>query len=83
MDWFGELGGLGTLSASGLLALVVLFIMRGALVPRRTVDDIKEDRDRWRSAAEESREQVTLLLSVGHHAERLLRETNPDEEDAW
>ena len=33
-----------------IVGLVVIAIMRGNLVPRRTVDDVIHDRDEWRAA---------------------------------
>ncbi|MGX1708827.1 hypothetical protein ACWIFI_05810, partial [Streptomyces albidoflavus] len=48
----GELFGLkiADLGAVTLLALVVLMVLTGRLVPRRTYDDLKEERDTWRQA---------------------------------
>ncbi|MEU2996932.1 hypothetical protein [Streptomyces sp. NPDC006863] len=36
--------------AVALLAVVVLMVLTGRLVPRRTYDDLKEDRNDWRTA---------------------------------
>ncbi|MFF0055705.1 hypothetical protein ACFYRI_15070 [Streptomyces microflavus] len=36
--------------AVALLAIVVLMVLTGRLVPRRTYDDLKEDRNDWRTA---------------------------------
>lgn len=36
--------------AAGLLALVILLILTGRLIPRRTHEDVIADRDNWRSA---------------------------------
>lgn len=36
--------------AVALLAIVVLMVLNGRLVPRRTYDDLKEERDSWRTA---------------------------------
>ncbi|MFJ3089007.1 hypothetical protein [Streptomyces sp. NPDC086838] len=36
--------------AVALLTLVVLMVLTGRLVPRRTYDDMKEDRNDWRTA---------------------------------
>lgn len=33
-----------------LLTLVVLLILTGKLIPRRTYDDMRDDRDHWRTA---------------------------------
>lgn len=35
---------------TALLAVVVLMVLTGRLVPRRTYDDLKEDRNDWRTA---------------------------------
>lgn len=40
----------GDAGAAALLVLVVLFILTGRLVPRRTHEDILADRDNWRQA---------------------------------
>ncbi|MFE0692939.1 hypothetical protein [Streptomyces sp. NPDC058869] len=40
--------------AVALLAVVVLMVLTGRLVPRRTYDDLKEDRNDWRTAHGES-----------------------------
>lgn len=43
--------------AVGLLGLVVLLILAGRLVPRRTYQDMERDRDQWRDVA---------LKAMGH-----------------
>lgn len=59
------LAGLLDAGATGVLILVVLMVLTGRLVPRRSVDDVRADRDarlaahqaeieRWRGAYEES-----------------------------
>ncbi|WP_045562971.1 hypothetical protein [Streptomyces sp. FxanaA7] len=40
--------------AAALLTLVVLLILTGRLIPRRTHEDVLADRDNWRSAYLES-----------------------------
>ncbi|MFJ1900549.1 hypothetical protein [Streptomyces sp. NPDC088115] len=40
--------------AVALLALVVLMVLTGRLVPRRTYDDLLKERDTWRLAHTES-----------------------------
>ncbi|MEU9946999.1 hypothetical protein [Streptomyces sp. NPDC047939] len=40
--------------AVALLALVVLMVLTGRLVPRRTYDDLLSERDTWRAAHTES-----------------------------
>lgn len=53
-------GGLG----GGLLALTVFLILRGYLVPRRSVEDVKSDRDYWRTAAQEAIAQNRELMET-------------------
>lgn len=67
------------LGVSGLLVLVVLLILTGRLVPRATLQDMREERDTWRAAHTESeaarqaeREQVTELLELSRTAGHVL-----------
>lgn len=73
MDWDAMLT--PTLGAGGLLALVVVLILRGALVPRSTFDIMREDKDKqiesWRTAytralqvQDEQRGQISALLEA-------------------
>ncbi|MFF0777105.1 hypothetical protein [Streptomyces sp. NPDC003720] len=73
-----------------LLTLVVLFILTGRLIPRRTHEDALSDRDNWRSAFMESEaarkvehEQVEELLELaklgGHILTALPQPGKPDE----
>ncbi|MGW5711534.1 hypothetical protein ACWF8U_00635 [Streptomyces olivaceus] len=62
-----------------LLAVVVLMVLTGRLVPRRTYDDLKEERDTWRAAhatSEEARrlerDQTRELLELSRTADRVL-----------
>ena len=41
---------LGALTPAGLLAVVIMLIAMGRLVPRRTMEDVIHDRDEWRTA---------------------------------
>lgn len=41
---------LGNLGPTGLLAVVVLLILIGKLVPRKTHQDVINDRNRWQEA---------------------------------
>jgi hypothetical protein len=57
--------------ATVLLALVVLWVLSGRLIPRRTHEDALSDRDNWRTAFLESEaarrvehEQVEELLEM-------------------
>lgn len=62
-----------------LLTLVILFILTGRLVPRRTYDDMVADRDSWRQAFHASEEvrrmeskQLQNLLTVAEMGGRVL-----------
>ncbi|GGU61812.1 hypothetical protein [Streptomyces lavendofoliae] len=62
-----------------LIALVVMLILTGRLVPRRTLDDMREERDTWRAAHSESekarqaeREQVGELLEMARLGNQVL-----------
>lgn len=48
--------------ATALLSLVVLMVLTGRLVPRRTLNDLATERDYWRTAAQERSEQLSRLL---------------------
>lgn len=78
--------------ATVLLALVVLWVLSGRLVPRRTHEDALADRDNWRNAflnSEAARkvehEQVGELLEMaklgGHILTALPQVGKPDEEE--
>jgi hypothetical protein len=72
------------ISAGGLVGLVVLMILTGRLVPRRTHDDALKDRDAWRTAHGALREQMQeiiplirathAVLTAVPHAARRVRE---------
>ncbi|NEA52444.1 hypothetical protein [Streptomyces sp. SID10815] len=75
-----------------LLTLVVLLILRGGLVPRRTHEDALADRDNWRQAFLESEaarkvehEQTGELLELaklgGHILTALPRPRQAEEEE--
>jgi hypothetical protein len=64
---------------TALLALVVLLILTGRLVPRSTLQDMREERDTWRAAHTESetarqaeREQVGELLEMARLGNQVL-----------
>ncbi|WP_435643888.1 hypothetical protein ACR9VJ_26535 [Streptomyces sp. H49] len=74
-----------------LLALVVLLILKGGLVPRRTHEDVIADRDNWREAflqseavRKEEHDQTKELLELarlgGHILTALPQPGKPDEE---
>lgn len=52
------------LGPTALLAIVVLSILTGRLVPRRNLQDVAEERDYWRKAAEERSAQLTHVLGA-------------------
>ena len=64
LDVFSSLP-VGQLSAGALVAVIVLAILRGRLVPRQQLLDVQADRDKWREAAEKSQAiQAQLGMSV-------------------
>ncbi|MFD8199963.1 hypothetical protein [Streptomyces sp. NPDC059701] len=75
-----------------LLSLVILLVLTGRLVPRRTHEDVLTDRDNWRQAYLESEaarrvehEQTGELLEMaklgGHILTALPRAGQADEEE--
>lgn len=65
--------------AVALLAVVVLMVLTGRLIPRRTYDDMREERNTWRSAHSESevaraeeRDQNRQLMELAHTAGHVL-----------
>ena len=60
---------IGQFSAGALVALVVLLILVGRLVPRQALLDMRDDRDKWRGTAEEWQKTATQL---GMSMEKLL-----------
>jgi hypothetical protein len=73
-----------------LVTLVILFILTGRLIPRRTHEDVLTDRDNWRQAYLESEkarrlehDQTEDLLEMaklgGHILTALPRPGKPDE----
>lgn len=68
------------------MALVCYLIFTGKLVPRTTLEDMKADRDEWRTAALRKDEAIALqaghidqLMEVGRTAEHLIRALPPVE----
>lgn len=69
---------IGQFSAGALVGLVVLLILIGRLVPRQSLMDMREDRDKWRGTAEEwqrtamqlqmSMEKLLILGETTNHA---------------
>lgn len=73
MDWTAMLT--PSLGATGLLAVVVIMILTGRLVPKSAIEDLRTDKDKqieiWRAAYETSmsaqevqREQISALLEA-------------------
>jgi hypothetical protein len=60
---------LGQVSAGALVAIVVLLILTGRLVPRQQLLDTRADRDQWHTAADDWQATATKL---GMSVERLL-----------
>lgn len=65
------LGTLGIGSGWALVAICVVFLMRGNIVPRRTYEDIVHDRNEWRTAHRIS--EAARLEGVEH--QRAMAET--------
>ncbi|MFD7867302.1 hypothetical protein [Streptomyces sp. NPDC059783] len=66
--------------AVALLVLVVLMVLTGRLVPRRTYDDLLKERDTWQAAHRESeaartseREQTQELLELSRTSAHALQ----------
>ena len=68
----------GSVGAGALVTLIVLLILTGRLVPRQQMLDLREDRDKWRAAAENSekamhtygmaQEKLLVLAETTNHA---------------
>lgn len=70
-----------TLIASGPTGLVLVLIITGLLVTKRHLDDIREDRDAWRTAYSKEHEARLLaertgelIIEQGQVAVNLLKE---------
>lgn len=72
-----------TLGAGGVILFAVIMVLRGALVPRSTVDMMREDKDQqiavWRTLAEGREQlidiqqrQLDLLSGTARTTERVL-----------
>ena len=78
-EWLDGLP-VGGLSAAAILGIAVLMILRGQLVPRRTHDEVRTDRDTWRAAWEASEEarrvqaqQLGELLELAKTTDHFIR----------
>ena len=58
---------------TGLLALCVLFILVGRLIPKPTYDDVRAQRDEWKKVAEEALAQNSKLLESSRVADDTFR----------
>lgn len=58
----------------GLLSLAVLLVLRGWLVPRRSLLDIQEDRDYWRAAHERSENARRISVSAREQSDAQIAE---------
>jgi hypothetical protein len=58
---------------AGLLVLLFWMLSTGRLVTRREAEDIRADRDVWRSAALDQKGLLTQVLSGQETTNRLLR----------
>ena len=59
----------GDISLAGLLAIVILLVLTGRLVPRQQLLDVQADREHWRTAADRWQE---VASKQGMSLERLL-----------
>lgn len=66
-DWIIQGG------AGGLLALVVIMILTGRLVPRPFYRQLEKERDYWRSAAEKSMGHTDALMPAAQIATEITR----------
>lgn len=73
-----------TIGATGILALVIVMILRGSLVPRRNLDDLRVDKDAqistWKTAYEQAmavqdaqRQQLSALLEANRTTTRVIQ----------
>lgn len=60
---------IGDVGFAGLVSLAIYLIYTGRLVPRRHLDDTRQDRDAWRSTAET---QSGTITEISHQLEKLL-----------
>lgn len=68
------------LTAPALLGLAVLLLLTGRLIPRRTYDDLRQDRNDWKDAHAESERirgelvtHMTMMVEQAKVTEALLR----------
>ena len=63
----------GTIGPSGLLALAVLLIIRGDLVPRRVHEAVVADRDHWREIALRNMDATEQLVEPARLSARFIQ----------
>ena len=68
--------------AVGLLGWVALMIFRGGLVPRRTHEELKEERDTWRLIALKAMGQTEALLPAAHITTKVAQSLAAEMRDA-
>lgn len=61
------------LAPSTILGLVVLMVYTGRLIPRRTYDDLLDDRNKWREACQMQGKQLDAVMEVGETVEVIMR----------
>ena len=68
------------LGPAALVAIAVLLVLTGRLVPRRTYDDMKHDRDEWRASHRLSEQarleqagQLDEMLELGRTTTAIVR----------
>lgn len=80
MDWSTVLPEVGVGSGWAVVAVGVVYILRGKLVPRATLDDAIHDRDEWRTESRlkdaqiaEKDEQLRHMGEVGRNVLAIMR----------
>lgn len=68
LDGLPSLADLADIGATGLLALTVLLILTGRLVPRSVLQREEDRADKWESAAKESGEALRIEQE-GHRSQ--------------
>ena len=75
---------IGDVGFFGLVSLAIYLIYTGRLVPRRHLDDTRQDRDAWRSVAEtqqktntEQSHQLEKLIEYAKTSDHLIRSIHP------
>lgn len=66
-------GWLATASPGVLLALAILLILTGRLVPRPLYREMVKDRDMWRQAAQKQAEHTATLLPTATIATQVMQ----------